>query len=86
VNKKRRRTTSKKALKTETSSFPPGRTLRVLGMGLLGFPPATPLGAICPGGSRTPVPDGTQAGLTSVFGMGTGVTPPLWSPKAGPRL
>ena len=54
-------------------------------MGLLGFPPATPLGATCPGGSRTPVPDGTQAGLTSVFGMGTGVTPPLWSPKAGPR-
>ena len=22
-----------------------------------------------------------QAGLTSVFGMGTGVTPPLWPPE-----
>ena len=23
------------------------------------------------------------AGLTSVFGMGTGVTPPLWPPETG---
>ncbi len=33
-----------------------------------------------PRGSRTPVLTGTQAGLTSVFGMGTGVAPPLWPP------
>ena len=24
------------------------------------------------------------AGLTAVFGMGTGVTPPVWSPEKGP--
>jgi hypothetical protein len=24
------------------------------------------------------------AGLTAVFGMGTGVTPPVWSPGKGP--
>ena len=52
----------------------------VLGMGLLGPLLATPLGATSPGGSRTPVLRGTQAGLSSVFGMGTGGTPPLWSP------
>jgi hypothetical protein len=33
-----------------------------------------------PRGSRTPVLTGTQAGLSSVFGMGTGVAPPLWPP------
>ena len=31
-----------------------------------------------PVGSRTTVPESTQVGLTSVFGMGTGVSPPLW--------
>ena len=25
-----------------------------------------------------------QAGLTAVFGMGTGVTPPVWSPEKWP--
>ena len=25
------------------------------------------------------------AGLTAVFGMGTGVTPPVWSPEIGRR-
>src|SRR5216684_4906306 len=29
----------------------------------------------------SPVPS-AQAGLTAVFGMGTGVSPPLWSPKS----
>src|SRR5207247_7253780 len=29
-------------------------------------------------GSRTVVPQGTWAGLTSGFGMGPGVSPPLW--------
>ena len=33
-----------------------------------------------PRGSPTPVLAGTQAGLTTVFGMGTGETPPLWPP------
>ena len=33
-----------------------------------------------PRGSHTPVLTETQAGLTSVFGMGTGVAPPLWPP------
>src|SRR6266566_1329262 len=29
-------------------------------------------------GSRTALPQGTWAGLTSGFGMGPGVSPPLW--------
>src|SRR5260370_42506786 len=29
----------------------------------------------------SPVPS-AQTGLTAVFGMGTGVSPPLWSPKS----
>ena len=29
----------------------------------------------------TPQVPSALAGLTSVFGMGTGVTPPLWSPE-----
>ncbi len=29
----------------------------------------------------TPQVPSAQAGLTSVFGMGTGVTPPLWPPE-----
>jgi len=33
-----------------------------------------------PRGSRTPVLTGTLAGLSAVFGMGTGVAPPLWPP------
>jgi hypothetical protein len=37
-----------------------------------------------PRGSRTPVLADTQAGLTSVFGMGTGVAPPLWPPSCRP--
>ncbi len=31
-----------------------------------------------PVGSRTTVPQGTWMGLTSGFGMGPGVSPPLW--------
>ena len=38
-----------------------------------------------PRGSPTPVLAGTQAGLSSVFGMGTGGTPPLWPPYADRR-
>jgi hypothetical protein len=34
-----------------------------------------------PRGSRTPVLAETLVGLSSVFGMGTGVTPPLWPPQ-----
>ena len=32
-----------------------------------------------PVGSRTTVQESTQEGLTSGFGMGPGITPPLWS-------
>ena len=31
-----------------------------------------------PVGSRTTVQESTQEGLTSGFGMGPGITPPLW--------
>ena len=37
-----------------------------------------------PTGSRTAVPEGTQAGLTSGFGMGPGVSPPLWPSHPSP--
>ncbi len=37
-----------------------------------------------PRGSRTPVLADTLASLTSVFGMGTGVTSPLWPPQRRP--
>lgn len=35
-----------------------------------------------PEGSRTSVQSGTWAGLSSVFGMGTGVALPLWPPHS----
>ena len=38
-----------------------------------------------PGGSRTRVLADTLAGLTAVFGMGTGVAPPLWPPRMPTR-
>lgn len=38
-----------------------------------------------PRGSPTPVVTDTRAGLSSVFGMGTGGTPPLWPPNADSR-
>jgi hypothetical protein len=33
----------------------------------------------------SPVPS-AQTGLTAVFGMGTGVSPSLWSPKSFPSI
>ena len=39
-----------------------------------------PGGVLLSQGATPQVPS-AQAGLTSVFGMGTGVTPPLWPPE-----
>ena len=80
----RRRTTSY-GRRQDGLRFPPGRTQRGTSdcapRPALGPPPKR---GSFPRGSRTPVLTGTQAGLSAVFGMGTGVTPPLWPPERRP--
>ena len=38
--------------------------------------------SVVPEDSRTSVQYGTLADLSSVFGMGTGIAPPLWPPDS----
>jgi hypothetical protein len=62
---------------------PPGRTIRAEkgeGEALPRLPFEKSGGVLLSQGRTSQVPSALE-GLTSVFGMGTGVTPPLWPPK-----